>query len=452
MKTVRIIALMGALALTFVANAQPAGRKLWNEGWAVSPDGLTCANVLKLDARDLPKHLRLEMDGTLSRARVCVNGEVIGIGPMDLSSWSVDLTSRVVPGNNVIEIQLHKPEGGLYRNVWLTETEEIAVAQWGSLVKTQLQEGGCAQVTQRLLIKADYLQRVDIHTEIFYLGADGMNPVEQLVAETRSTERVYDGKEVEQSFDLAEAHLWSPETPHRYLARTTLDGADGERDIYETYFGIRPKENKTPVKGVLLKADAGVLGNVWNTDVCALRLMRLREMGYNAIGTDETPVTADLLDLCDRFGFWVSETAAQEGRDLNHPCLVPLGKRADFTAFPLDRAGFPEEERTAASGSAYKLAATMDYQGSQLAFVTLEVQNRKGARVQTDARQLSFSLQGPATLVAVDAGDPGFVAPPGSTQLPAFHGRALAIIRRTGKGPISLTVTAPGVRKAAISL
>ncbi len=452
MKTVRIFALMGALALALVANAQPAGRKLWNEGWAVSPDGLTCANVLKLDARDLSKHFRLELDGTLSRARVCVNGEVAGIGPMDLSSWAVDLTPWLVAGNNVIEIQLHKPEGGLYRSVWLTEREGVAVAQWGSQVKAQVLGEGRAHVTQRLLIKADYLQRVDIHTEIFYLGADVTNPMEQLVAETRSAERVYDGKEVEQAFDLALVHLWSPETPSCYLARTTLDGADGERDVYETLFGIRPKENTTELKGVHIQADAGILGNVWNADFCALRLMRLRELGYNAIGPTERPVSPELLDLCDRLGFFVSDAASQEGRDLNHPCLIPQGKQADFSAYPLDRAGFPEDSEVRSVGSAYKLAATLDYQGKQLSFVSVEVQNRKGVRVPNAAHRLSFSLQGPATLVAVDAGDPAFVAPPGSTQLPAFHGRALAFIRRTGEGPITLTVTAPGVRKAVISL
>jgi len=462
MKTARTFALMGALVLTLAAQAQPAGRKLWNEGWAFSPDGITCANVLKLGARDLPKHLRLEVDGTLSRARVCVNGEVIGIGPMDPSSWALDLTPWVVPGNNVIEIQLHNAKGGLYRNVWLTETEEIAVDHWGSQLTAQLLEEGHARVTQRLRMKADYLQHVDFHTEIFYLSKADGKCVEQLVAESRSAESIYDGKEVEQQFELVDARLWSPESPNLYLARATVEGADGESAVYETLFGIRRAESrsdglwlngkKTAVKGVRIGTDAGILGEVWNEDVWAHRLMRLRELGYNAIGPDQKPVAPELLDLCDRLGFLVSEDVAQEGRDRNHPCLVSLGKRADFDAFPLDRAGFPKDDQARAAGSAYKLVATPEYEGKQLTLVTVEIQNRKGGRVPTASQQLSFNLQGPATLVAVDAGDPAFTAPLGSTQLPAFHGRALALIRRTGEGPITLTVTAPGIRKAVISL
>ena len=83
---------------------------------------------------------------------------------------------------------------------------------------------------------------------------------EVLVAETRTEDSVYDGKEIVQTFDLPDVRLWSPEKPQMYLARTVVEGADGTRDTYETPFGVRSAEfrpdgfylngKKTFLKGV----------------------------------------------------------------------------------------------------------------------------------------------------------------------------------------------------------
>ena len=206
MKTAHILTLWGTLALAVTAAAQPAGRKLWNEGWTFTKDGVTrgvdlphdwgveqpflqenpgetgklawwgkatYTKLLKLTAKDLQKDLRLEVDGAFSNAVVYVNGEEAGGWPYGYASWKVELNPYVQPGNNIIEIALdNKPEssrwypgGGLYRNVWLTATEKTAVAHWGSYITTQV-VGTAARVTQRLQLRTEYLQTVGVVTRI----------------------------------------------------------------------------------------------------------------------------------------------------------------------------------------------------------------------------------------------------------------------------------------------
>ena len=61
-------------------------------------------------------------------------------------------------------------------------------------------------------------------------------------------------------------------------------------------------------------------------------------------------------------------------------------------------------------------------------------------------------MKGPAVLLATDAGDPTSFVPFRSPALPAFHGKASAIIRRTGKGDITVTVKAKGLKTAKIAV
>ena len=765
----RTLALAGALFLTLAATAQPSGRKSWNEGWTFTKDGVartvtlphdwgveqpflqenpgesgklawwgqaTYTKILKVTPKDLQKDLRLEVDGAFSNAVVYVNGQEAGGWPYGYASWAVELTPYLTAGNNVIEITLdNKPEssrwypgGGLYRNVWLTATEKTAVAHWGSYITTELLADGYARVTQRLTLKTDALQSADIHTVILYRSAAG----EQKVAEARSGGSIYDGKVVEQTLDLLDARLWSPETPNMYVARTTVEGADGGRDVYETPFGIRSAEfrpdgfylngNKTFMKGVCLHHDAGALGAAWNDDAWTRRLTMLKKMGCNAIRTSHNPPAPELLDLCDRMGFLVmdeftdtwtlpkkengyatlfeewaeKDLVAMIHRDRNHPSVVlwsignecneqgdstrwnvprmltdichredptrpttagnnfpwaAFSRYADthdvfgfnykpfmykrfaeerpaqpylgsetascistrgYYLFPveqdkskgwlqkepwqvssydlyapawasspdfewqyqdeapncagefvwtgydylgeptpfegpsrssyfgiIDLAGFPKDrywlyqsrwapevasahilphwtwpgregkvtpvhvyssgdeaelfvngvsqgrqkkngyrfvwadvrykpgtvevvvykagkvwarEKVRTAGAAFKLAPSIDYKGKDLTYVTVDILDRNGVLVPDAATELSFSVQGPAKIVGTDAGDPTSHVPFYSTTLPAFHGKASAIVKRTGQGPVTVTVTAKGFRKAVITL
>ena len=331
---------MGALAL-----AQPAGRQVWYEAWTFSKDGATRTLNLPhdwgveqpfvqenpgetgklawwgkavytkvLQVESLEKDFRLEVDGAFSNARVYVNGEEAGGWPYGYASWALTLNPWLRTGANTIEIKLdNKPEssrwypgGGIYRNVWLTTTEKTAVGHWGSYITTEA-EGGRARVNLRLTLKTDRPRQAVVCTEILRDGA--------VVARARKQVQVYDGCPVDQTFLLENPLYWSPDSPSLYVARTTVSARDGKADTYDTVFGIRSSEwkpdgyylngAKTFLRGVCLHHDAGALGAVWNEDAWVRRLLKLKEMGCNAIRTSHNPPAPELLDLCDRMGFLV---------------------------------------------------------------------------------------------------------------------------------------------------
>ena len=347
MQMKKISILVPLLAFCLAASSQPSGRVSWNDGWTFSKDGVErilsvphdwgvegpfrqeypgetgklawwgkakYSKDLPVSEEDLKGTVSLEVDGAFSNAEVFVNGKKAGGWPYGYSSWSVDLTGLLVPGNNRIEICLdNKPEssrwypgGGIYRNVWLRYAAKTAVAHWGSCITTSVR-GDKATVRQRLTLRSDKPVQAIVRTQVIFNGRP--------VARTESVEQVYDGRVVLQEFVIDSPHLWSPGNPDMYVARTTVEGEGAGVEVYETPFGIREAEFrpdgfylngvKTFLKGVCLHHDAGALGAVWNDDAWIRRLRRLKDMGCNAIRTSHNPPAPEFLDLCDRMGFLV---------------------------------------------------------------------------------------------------------------------------------------------------
>lgn len=99
-----------------------------------------------------------------------------------------------------------------------------------------------------------------------------------------------------------------------------------------------------------------------------------------------------------------------------------------------------------------RLKVSVDYAGKDLTYVNVDILDARGTLVPDASPLLTFRVSGPAELVATDAGDPTSHVPFYSPTLPAFHGKASAIVRRKGEGPVTLNVSAPGLGKARIVL
>ena len=109
-------------------------------------------------------------------------------------------------------------------------------------------------------------------------------------------------------------------------------------------------------------------------------------------------------------------------------------------------------DKVVTAGKAVRLEAGVDYAGADLTYVTVDVLDRRGNLVPDASDVLSFSVKGPAVILATDAGDPTSHVPFYSHTLPAFHGKASAIVRRTGEGPVTVTVKARGLKTATLPL
>ncbi|WP_414829426.1 beta-galactosidase GalB [Alteromonas sp. H39] len=84
----------------------------------------------------------------------------------------------------------------------------------------------------------------------------------------------------------------------------------------------------------------------------------------------------------------------------------------------------------------------IDADGKDLAFITVEVTDKQGRTVPQATNEVTFSVNGNATIIATDNGDPTNFTPFPSVTRKAFSGKVLAIVKANKGEPGHFTVTA----------
>ena len=87
-----------------------------------------------------------------------------------------------------------------------------------------------------------------------------------------------------------------------------------------------------------------------------------------------------------------------------------------------------------------------------LAFVSVTIRDQAGTLVPRSKNLVSFTVSGPGEIVATDNGDATSHASFQAPQIKAFNGLALAIIRATGPGEITVTAKAEGLTEATANI
>lgn len=322
---------------------------------------------LNISASDAGKSVFLEVDGAMSYAMVWCNGLLVGGWPYGYASWRIDLTPYVVPGGvNQLAIRLDNPPdssrwypgGGIYRNVWLTKTHPIHVAQWGTFITTPEVSPERAVVNLKVTVDNDSKQTANVRvtTEIFALDAAGQ-PAGKAVAQLSPVKldiAAGESAAAEARAVIPNPQFWGPpptQQPHRYVAVTTVAGdrrSEGVWDRYETPFGIRAVRwnpeagilvngERIRIQGVNQHHDLGALGAAWNHRAAQRQLELLRELGCNAIRMSHNPPAPELLELCDAMGFLVVDEIfdcwERKKTPLDFHLIFPEWSEPDLRAF-----------------------------------------------------------------------------------------------------------------------
>ena len=280
-------------------------------------------------ASDAGRHVSLQVDGAMSFPVIWLNGHFVGGWAYGYTSFEVDLTPYLKPGDdNVLVVRLNNPAdssrwypgGGIYRNVWLLKTDPIHVAQWGAVVTTPQVSAESAAVNVTALIENESAHATDVsvRTELFLANTEGRPIGPAVAASSPTSKRAPRGRQLSVSHELKvdAPRLWSIKQPQRYVAVTTVEHDGKLVDRYETPFGIRRAEfdaargfllngEVVRIQGVNLHHDLGALGAAINSRAIERRLEILRSMGCNAIRTSHNPPAPEFLDACDRLGFVV---------------------------------------------------------------------------------------------------------------------------------------------------
>lgn len=286
---------------------------------------------LDISSADKNKMVYLDVDGAMSYAMVWLNGHLVGGWPYGYNAFRLNLTPYLnFNGINQLAIRMDNPNhsarwypgGGLYRNVWLTKTNKVHVAHWGTTVTTLNVDEASANINFKINIDnhSEVSAEVKTITKIYE-----WHPKENLTQPILNIESepilVPAGKKehITSQTTLKNPKLWGPpptQTPNLYKSITLVYLSGKLVDEYQTTFGIRDikldpnqgilvNNQLVKIQGVNEHHDLGALGAAFNVRAAERKLEILREMGVNAIRMAHNPPATELLNLTDKMGFLV---------------------------------------------------------------------------------------------------------------------------------------------------
>ena len=308
--------------------------------------------IFEIPQTDSGRRLALEFDGAFRDAMIVLNGIYLGRNLSGYAPFRFDITDFAKYGDRnvlVVRVDATEHEGwfyegaGIYRHVWLTKTDALHVAHWGTYVTTD-GKSGTAEVT----ISTEIANQQDA-TKPFRVKQTIFDSAGKQVASANSDQMSIDGwarQKISQTLRVENARLWSLGDPHLYRMVTTIESDGQIIDSYETPFGIRtihfdPNDGfflngeRVKIQGTCNHQDHAGVGSALPDRLQYFRIAKLKEMGANAYRTSHNPPTPELLDACDRLGMLVMDetrmfSSSREGlsqlarmvrRDRNHPSI-----------------------------------------------------------------------------------------------------------------------------------
>lgn len=249
----------------------------------------------------------LVFDGAMARAEVYIDGNKVGYWPYGYNSFVVELSDslmRTNKGQHQLAVRLENlpessrwyPGAGLYRHVRLVSKNQIHIPIWGIHTTTPLVNDTLATLHIDVAIK-----NATPHTRVVTQISDAAG---QVVATIEGQQGIG---------TVPHPHLWSPESPYLYRARTYVYEQDELCDIDSVVVGFRRIAYVPEVgfvlngqvrkfKGVCLHHDLGCLGAAVDRDAILHQLTLLKDMGCDAIRTSHNMPAPELVELCEQMG------------------------------------------------------------------------------------------------------------------------------------------------------
>ncbi|WP_201007702.1 glycoside hydrolase family 2 TIM barrel-domain containing protein [Paenibacillus glycanilyticus] len=277
------------------------------------------------------KRVYITFEGVYNNSQVWCNSYYIGKRPYGYSSFTYDITDFVSFGDQetIISVKVDHKDiadsrwftgSGIYRDVFVTITDQVHIDTYGVFVTTPVVSKEQAEVAVKVKVANGSAkdELVEIKNTILDHAGQAVQTVHGSMSVPGDS-----AKETEQTLIVAGPELWSPDSPYLYTVRTEIL-RDGELvDHVETPAGIRWFEfdaangfflngANMKMKGVCVHHDAGALGAAVPAKVWVRRLEALKELGCNAIRMSHNPPASNLLDLCDQMGFLVIDEAFDE--------------------------------------------------------------------------------------------------------------------------------------------
>ena len=171
------------------------------------------------------KEISVEFDGVYRCSEVWINGHLLGYRPNGYISFQYNITPYLKFGEaNVMVVKVDNSKqinsrwysgSGIYRNVRLVTTNNIAVSHWGTFVTTPKVSDAEATIAVKAFVSNASGKSANISINNILLDNNG----KEVARNTKSNIQLSDAKiEVADELILKNPSLWSIEKPRKLQA------------------------------------------------------------------------------------------------------------------------------------------------------------------------------------------------------------------------------------------
>ena len=276
------------------------------------------------------KKVWLVFDGIYKNSKVWCNGYYLGMRPSGYTSFQYDITHAVCFGDQENEISVRVEHEDISDSRWFTGSgmtrkvsciiqEKLHFEEYGVFMTAKL-AGDAAGITVANEVKNDSCDEITFEVNNILQDNQGKEVLRLSSSHTLKAGRK---ERIINNGNLASPKLWSNKTPYLYTLSTFIEIEGNAVNEMTEKVGIRnfvfdPNEGffingeNEILKGVCVHHDAGVLGAAVHPNVWRRRLLKLKDMGCNAIRMSHNPHTPELYSLCDELGFYAIDEAFDE--------------------------------------------------------------------------------------------------------------------------------------------
>ena len=292
---------------------KPLGRRypLTSVGWY--------RREFDIPASDEGRRVAVEFDGAFRDVLLFVNGCFVGRNNNGYAPFRFDISDFLFHGGKnymVARVDASFGDGwfyegaGIYRHVWLTKTDALHLGHWESFIRSEV-SGSSATVTLTAVVTNEGKQAESpkVSWEIFdgegKAVATAASPAQSIAAGGSATFTA--------RAEVANAALWSVDTPNLYSAVATVTTGSTARDAERVRFGVRTavfdanrgfllNGQMVKIQGTCNHQDHAGVGAALPDRLQYFRLGVLRQMGCNGVRTSHNMPTPELVEACDRMG------------------------------------------------------------------------------------------------------------------------------------------------------
>ncbi|MBS4461345.1 DUF4982 domain-containing protein [Aerococcaceae bacterium zg-B36] len=266
----------------------------------------------------------LKFEGSYMNTFVYVNGQLAGKHHNGYTVFYVPIHEYLHIGQNEIRVEVRNAAmsnsrwysgSGLYRDVYLLESDILYIKETGTTVTTLSVEKDFAEIEVAVpVVNANF------GSKAFSAKLEVFNAQNEVV---QSELRPYYIKSHEQSdimlrLGIENPALWSAETPNLYQVKVQLlvnevivdedSQTFGIRTIQvDSRHGLRINGEVTNLRGACIHHDSGLLGAATYEAAHRRQINILKNAGFNAIRMSHHPAAPALLKVCDELGMYVMD-------------------------------------------------------------------------------------------------------------------------------------------------